>query len=138
MLDEDALEDGILELVPVGGDTSDELNANVSLRHTFNLGNGGALTPMLGFYWVSQDPEIQSVSGGVTTFEYCGRQGDYAKWRARLTYEPPSRDYEISLFGNNVTDELIYDHCTDRRGVYNYRHERPASWGVEFSARWGA
>jgi len=138
VLDEDALEDGIALLVPAGGNTSDELNANVSLRHTFNLGNGGALTPMFGLYWRSQDPEIQSISGGVTAFEYCGQDGDYAKWRARLTYEPPSRDYEISLFGNNITDELIYEHCRDNRGAYNYRYERPASWGVEFSARWGA
>jgi len=137
VLDEDALEDGIAQLVPVGGDTSDELNANASLRHDFTLPNGGSLSPMLGFYWVSQDPEVQSISGGVTAFEYCS-EGDYAKWRARLTYEPPSRNYEVSLFGNNITDELIYEHCNDRRGAYIYRHERPATWGLEFSARWGS
>ena len=97
---------------------------------------GATLTPMLGGYWqdgydwqegrLKDDPPSQCF------------QGDYAKWRARLTYEPPSRNYQISLFGNNVTDEEIYERCGQSRGMYLYRHAPPEAWGVEFSARWGA
>jgi hypothetical protein len=55
-----------------------------------------------------------------------------------LTYAPAAGNWQASLFGNNVTDELIYENCSDSRGVYVYRHERPAYWGLEFQARWGA
>jgi hypothetical protein len=65
-------------------------------------------------------------------------EDDYAKWRTRLTYESPARSYQVSLFGNNISDELIYERCRTFRGLYLYRHARPASWGVEFSARWGS
>ncbi len=89
-------------------------------------------------YWDSRDPIFGPLEGPGDTFEFCRRKNDYSKWRARLTYASPLRDYEISLYGNNVTDELIYEQCGRGRGVYEYRYERPASWGIEFSARWGA
>jgi iron complex outermembrane receptor protein len=117
-------------------DLSADWTANWRIQHTFNLGNGGTLTPMLGAYW--QDgyewaEGLEKDSPATRCF-----QGDYAKWRARLTYEPPSRNYEISLFGNNVTDELIYERCGQGRGIYVYRYAPPEAWGIEFSARWGA
>jgi hypothetical protein len=57
---------------------------------------------------------------------------------ARVTYVPPAGNWQASLFGQNITDQEILEFCGSSRGVYRYRHERPAYWGVEFQARWGA
>ena len=92
---------------------------------------------MLGVYWQRTDLTFGPNSEPGDSFFFCQVENDYAKWRARLSYQPPDGDYQLSLFGNNITDELIYEQCAAGRGAYDYRHERPASWGVEFSARWG-
>ena len=55
-----------------------------------------------------------------------------------MTYLPAAGNWRASLIGNNITDERIYAFCGDSRGVYRYRHERPAYWGLEFTADWGA
>jgi len=136
--DPDALEDGIVQLITFAGGATDRVTINASLRHDFNLPNGASLTPMLGVYWESFEPTLGPTDVPGLAFEFCKRVNDYAKWRARLTYEPPNRGYQVSLFGNNITDELIYTRCGRGRGAYEYTYERPASWGVEFSARWGA
>jgi outer membrane receptor protein involved in Fe transport len=60
-------------------------------------------------------------------------QDAYTKVGARLTYRPPTENWRVTLFGNNITDEEIYEFCGTSRGVYVYRHARPANWGVEFS-----
>ena len=54
-----------------------------------------------------------------------------------MTYVPPAGNWRASIFGNNITDELIYESCGASRGVYRYRHERPAYWGLEFTADFG-
>jgi len=136
--DEEALEDGIVQIIEYAGGGSDEITINASVQHVFDLANGATLTPMLGVYWDSRDPIFGPLEGPGRVFEFCQRDRDYSKWRARLTYASPLRNYEISLFGNNVTDERIYETCGQGRGVYEYRYERPEYWGVEFSTRWGA
>jgi len=116
-------------------DLSPEWTVNWSLEHTFTLGNGATLTPMLGAYWQSEYEWMDGLDrDSPPTFCF---QGDYAKWRARLTYEPQGGNYRVSLFGNNVNDELYYETCREFRGLYVYRHAQPAAWGLEFAARWG-
>ncbi|MEN8259069.1 MAG: TonB-dependent receptor [Pseudomonadota bacterium] len=135
--DEDALAQGIVQLIDLPGNASDQWTINASLQYHFDLANGARLTPMLGIYWERTDVTFGPNQGPGRAFLFCQREHDYAKWRARLSYQPPDGDYQLSLFGNNITDELIYEGCGQGRGAYNYRHERPVSWGVEFSARWG-
>jgi outer membrane receptor protein involved in Fe transport len=65
-------------------------------------------------------------------------QSAYTKVGVRLTYRPADSRWRATLFGNNVTDEKIYEFCNNSRGVYTYRHARPANWGIEFSANWGS
>jgi outer membrane receptor protein involved in Fe transport len=65
-------------------------------------------------------------------------QSAYTKVGVRLTYRPADSQWRATLFGNNVTDEKIYEFCNNSRGVYTYRHARPANWGIEFSANWGS
>jgi len=135
--DEEALEQGEFLLIDVGGDGDEEWTINASLQHWFQLASGASLTPMIGVYRKSAHHSFGPLSGPTNVSEYCEPENDYTKWRARLTYEPASSDYQVSLFGDNITDELIYELCGRGRGVYGYRYERPATWGLEFSMRWG-
>jgi iron complex outermembrane receptor protein len=135
--DEAALAQGILQLIDLSGGGFDIWTINASVQHHFDFRNGATLTPMLGVYWQSVDRSFGPSLGPGPTFSFCKRDHDYAKWRARLTYQLPNDGYQISVFGNNITDELIFGGCGAGRGVYLYGYERPASWGVEFSARWG-
>ena len=62
---------------------------------------------MIGTYRKSISPLFGPLSGPPNAFEFCQRKHDYTKWRARLAYEPASSDYQVSLYGDNITDELI-------------------------------
>jgi outer membrane receptor protein involved in Fe transport len=134
--DEEALALGEFRLIDIGGGGSEDWTINASLEHVFQLGNGASLTPMIGAYRESNKPVFGPLDGPGLVFEYCQRERDYTKWRARLTYEPADSGYQIALYGNNITDERIFEVCGRNRGAYGYRYERPASWGIEFSARW--
>jgi iron complex outermembrane receptor protein len=109
---------------------------NIGIEHEFQLGNGGTLTPRLNVY--SSDG-IEYIDGlpldAPESFCY---QDSYSRLGARLTYVPPAGNWQASLFGQNITDEEIYENCGESRGVYVSRLERPAYWGLEFQARWGA
>ena len=76
---------------------------------------------MIGAYRESISPFFGPLSGPPNAFEFCQR--DYTKWRARLAYEPASSDYQVSLYGDNITDELIYELCGGGRGACGYRSE---------------
>lgn len=116
-------------------DFSPDWTANWKIEHTFTLDNGAALTPMIGAYWQSEYEWLDGLDRDSPP-SFCF-EGDYAKWRTRITYEPAAGNYQIVLYGNNVTDELIFEQCREFRGLYLYRHAPPAAWGIEFSARWG-
>jgi iron complex outermembrane receptor protein len=116
-------------------DFSPEWTVNAAVEHRFVLGNGGVLTPMVGLYWQSEYEWLGNLTRDSPP-SFCF-QGDYGKWRTRLTYEAPAANYQIALFGYNITDELIYERCGQARGLWTYRHERPETWGLEFTMRWG-
>jgi len=116
-------------------DFSPEWTVNWKIEHSFALGNGATLTPMLGAYWQSEYEWLDELERNSPP-SFCF-QGDYAKWRTRLTYEPAAGNYRIALYGNNPDDELIYERCVETRGLYIYRYAQPSSWGLEFTARWG-
>jgi iron complex outermembrane receptor protein len=129
--------DGIVDLTDtLINDLSADWTLNLGIEHEFQLGNGATLTPRLNVYASDgieyQDGLLKSESPG-----YC-YQDSYTKVGARVTYVPPQGNWQASLFGQNITDEEILETCTATRGVYVYRHERPAYWGIEFQARWGA
>jgi len=106
------------------------------VEHAFLLPNGGTLRPQLGVYVQDEYDYGQEVVGQNST--QCV-QDSYATWRLRATYEPPSGDWEASLFGYNITDERIINLCGNgRSGVWEVGYAAPDIWGVEFTARWGA
>ena len=116
-------------------DYSPEWTLNWRVEHQFNLANGATVTPMFGAYWQSDydwDADL------ITDAPSACFQPAYSKLRARLTYEPAAANYEVSVFGNNIGDETIFEGCSGNSGgLMQYRLAAPAAWGVEFNYRWG-
>jgi len=117
-------------------DRTPDWTLNASVGHTFILGSGAQLTPVLGVYaqgeyeWLS--PTLVDAADS-----YC-HQPAYAKFRGRVTYLPPSANWEASLYGSNITDQRYFEECSNSRsGIYDYRWGNPAMWGLEFVARFG-
>ncbi len=115
-------------------DLTPEWTMNFSIEHAFALGNGASITPRLNVFSSGEYDWGASVEAAPPSV--CN-QSSYSKVGARVTYMPAAGNWRASLIGNNITDELIYRFCTDSRGVYRYQHDRPAYWGVEFTADWG-
>lgn len=116
------------------GDLTPDWTMSFSIEHAFNLANGASITPRVGVFSSGAYDWGADVDGQPATV--CN-QSSYSKVNARVTYLPAVGNWRASLFGSNITDELIYEFCGDSRGVYRYRHARPAYWGIEFSADWG-
>ena len=118
-----------------------DYTVNIGIEHQISLSNGATLTPRLNIY-ASDDIDYRGTNLGNqagtqgTALGPCG-QDAWTKVGARLTFVPAAGNWRASLFGQNITDEKIYEMCGTTRGVYVYRYERPAYWGLEFTADWG-
>lgn len=117
-------------------DRSPDWTLNVSVGHTFVLGNGGGLTPTLGIY--AQDEYEWLRRNLDSPASFCHQDG-FAKARARLSYEHemPSRTWELTAYGENINDERYLADCRveDSSGMYQVYYGAPARWGLEFVAR---
>jgi outer membrane receptor protein involved in Fe transport len=117
-------------------DLSPEWTLNIGLEHEFALSGGATLTPRISVYaqddyeWLAADRTQDAPPS------FCN-QDSYAKWNTRLTFVPAQGNWQAAIFGNNVTDEEIYEMCNATRTIYVYRHERPSWWGAEFTMRFG-
>ena len=122
-------------------DLSPEWTINTTIEHQFTLGNGATLTPQLRMYWQSEYDFFRGFDGWDQTSgnSYC-YQEPYAKFSARMTYEPADGAWQASLFGQNITDTRYYERCNRQRrsGVHDYRYGRPQTLGAEFMYRFGS
>ena len=107
---------------------------NFSIEHAFDMGNGATITPRLNVFSSGEYDWGASVEAAPPSV--CN-QPSFQRVGARVTYMPAAGNWRASLIGNNITDERIFEFCGDSRGVYRYRHERPAYWGLEFTADFG-
>ena len=121
-------------------DLSPEWTINTTIEHQFALGNGATLTPQLRMYWQSEYDFFRGFDGWDQTSgnSYC-YQEPYAKFSARMTYEPADAAWQASVFGQNITDTRYYERCNRQRrsGVHDYRYGRPQTLGAEFMYRFG-
>jgi iron complex outermembrane receptor protein len=126
---------GVVDLSDVMiSDRTPDWTMTASVEHAFSFGNGATLTPTLGVYVQDGYEWMGGLEEGAPE-SVCYQDG-YAKWRTRLTYEPANGP---ALFGNNITDERIFEGCGEgRSGLLNYYYAAPEMYGVEFTARWGA
>jgi iron complex outermembrane receptor protein len=115
-------------------DLTPDYTLNIGIEHQFNLSNGATLTPRLNMY---SSGEIEYQERRLDEAKTPCTQPSYTKVGARLTYEPAGANWRATVFGENITDESIFEACTDSRAIWRYRHERPAYWGFEFAAYFG-
>ncbi|MFL2554202.1 MAG: TonB-dependent receptor [Candidatus Rariloculaceae bacterium] len=115
-------------------DLTAEWTVNLGIEHQYTLASGSTLTPRLNMY-TQDDIDYRASSIGAAPSQ-CN-QDSYMKVGTRVTYVPPQGNWRASLFGHNITDERIFEACTASRGVYRYRHERPAYWGLDFTMDFG-
>jgi iron complex outermembrane receptor protein len=114
-----------------------EWTLTASVEHAFQLANGATLTPQLGVY--AQD-EMEWLPGldRDEVSPMC-HQDSFAKWRARVTYEPAAANWQAAVFGYNITDEEILYRCQGiRSGSVGAWYSPPSQWGAEFTMRFGA
>ncbi len=118
-------------------DLTPKWTINVGLEHQFTLASGASITPRAQLYAQDSYDYIPSTLGAAAS--QC-KQDSYAKLNLRATYVPARGNWQAAIFGNNVTDERIYETCDSGGGygAYHYRHERPFWWGVEFTLHFGA
>ena len=114
-----------------------EWTVTMSVEHAFLLGNGATLTPQIGVY---MQPDFEWRSGidvGGAHHPICHNDG-YSKVRGRVSYVPQQGNWQAALFGYNITDERILFKCgPGRSGSYKSFYEAPATWGAEFTMRFG-
>ena len=115
-------------------DLTPDWTMNFSIEHAFDMGNGASITPRLNIFSSGEYDWGASVEAAPPSV--CN-QPSFQRVSARVTYMPAAGNWRASLIGNNITDERIFEFCGDSRGVYRYRHERPAYWGLEFTADFG-
>ena len=117
-------------------DYSPEFTLNASIEHVFQLGNGASITPTVGVYWQDDYDFVTAIDKNGPP-SYCF-QPAYAKLRGRVTYLPASANWQASLFGSNINDEIYYEICGGARaGVFDYRYGNPQVFGLEFQYFWG-
>jgi len=87
---------------------------NVGVQYDWTLGNGGSLTTRLdysyvGQYWRANDPTLRvrwyAGNGTGIPEDYSDESGDFSNFNARLTYTPAEGNWDVALFGTNLTDE---------------------------------
>jgi outer membrane receptor protein involved in Fe transport len=80
---------------------------DVWVQYDWPLSNGGSFMARIaanyiGEFWRSSIPNFrQDIYGGTGN-----EAGDITRWNARAVYRPGDGDWELSIFGNNLTDEV--------------------------------
>ncbi len=80
---------------------------NLGIQYDMDLSNGGSLVlrydaNYTGPYWRSDTPSLRRNAYGVP-HDY--EAGDYWLHNARLVYAPPTGNYQLSVYGTNLTNE---------------------------------
>ena len=91
-----------------------ELVMIIAATDNLTFRNGGTLTSRLdysyvGQYWRANDPTLRvrwyAGNGTGIPEDYSDESGDFSNFNARLTYTPAEGNWDIALFGTNLTDE---------------------------------
>ena len=80
---------------------------NLGVQHDANLAGGGTLVTRFdatytGPYWRSAVPSLRQNAYGVPRDM---ESGDYWNYNARLTYAPANANYELTLYGTNLSND---------------------------------
>ncbi len=87
-----------------------EKTYNIGVQHDADLSSGATLTTRVDYtyvsqYWRSADPTLRVAYYPGIPADYSGESGDVGTFNARLTFAPADGNWDVSLFGTNLTDE---------------------------------
>jgi iron complex outermembrane recepter protein len=119
------------------GDFTPDWKVNLAVEHEFPVGGAGTLTPRLNMYWQSDFEWATTGSWRKEDPHSSCYQGAYAKFDARVSYQPNDGNWNVAVTGGNLTDKRIIDYCYSTRSVWDWRLQRPRWFGIEFSAHFG-
>jgi len=118
---------------------------NIGLQHVAELSNGGSFTTRVDYAYSDQfwrslvflrlDWYGRKNNGPVP--DGYDESGDWGVVNARFTYEPPNRQYSLSVFGTNLTDEYMLN-SGFFHGIWGYDFSsvgRPREVGVSLNYR---
>jgi iron complex outermembrane receptor protein len=82
----------------------------LGVQHNATLQNGGSLTTRLDYsyvsqYWRSPDPTLRLAFNPSIPAGFSDETGDFGTFNMRLAYAPAADNWEVALFGTNLTDE---------------------------------
>ena len=119
-------------------DFTPETTFNLAIDHQFQLGGGATLTPRISAYWQSDlDWGLNGIELEKGEPATSCNQESYTKFNGRVTYAPANGDWNLALYGGNLTDERILETCDQAHGVWRQRMERPRNFGLEFTMNFG-
>jgi iron complex outermembrane receptor protein len=116
---------------------------SIGVQYIADLSNGGSLTTRVDYAYSSQFwrslPFLRldwygAKNGGPVPAGY-DEAGEYGLVNARVSFQPASGDYTLSLFGTNLTNEYVLD-SGFFHGIWGYDFAtvgRPREAGVSFS-----
>jgi iron complex outermembrane receptor protein len=113
---------------------------NVGFQYNADMANGGALTFRADYSYTSQfwrSLPFLRMSWYDAVPKNFDESGDTGIVNARVTYEPASADWSLSVFGTNLTDEYLLN-SGFFHGIWGYDFAtvgRPREAGVTFNFR---
>lgn len=125
-------EEGMLSGVDISGNTlsqSPEFNANVAIDYYTNLDELGSLQWHMDANWV--DKQYFDIGNTEAT-----SQDGYTLMNARVTWSSPGEDYQVAIWGKNLTDEEYITKAFDVMGLAGgiIAHTgQPLSFGAELT-----
>ena len=105
---------------PAAGYVAGQTEFSQAPENTYNLGvqydatfeSGGSLTTRFDYsyvsqYWRAADPTLRVAwyAAGRIPPGFSDESGDFGTFNARLTYAPAAGNWDLALFGTNLTDE---------------------------------
>ena len=83
---------------------------NIGVQYDADLRNGGTFTTRFDYTYVSQywrqfDPSLRVAYYPGVPAGYSDESGDFGQFNMRLTYTPADAQWDLSVFGTNLTNE---------------------------------
>jgi len=94
--------------------------------HDFDLGNGGKITPLVGFYYQTKS---YTQPNNISWY----RVRPYTKTNASLTYADPTDKWKLTAFVDNIEDHLVRTGDWTSSGEVYSDYMPPRTWGVRLN-----
>jgi iron complex outermembrane receptor protein len=115
---------------------------NVGIQHNASLRNGGMFVTRFDYsyvsqYWRSPDPTLRLAFNPSIPPGFSDETGDFGTFNMRLAYTPADEQFELALFGTNLTDEYMLN-SGFFHGIWGYDFAtvgRPRELGASLTFR---